>query len=70
MALNKELWDAAGYGKFEQCRALVLQKADINWKNPSEVTAFERKRLASVNFSPQISTVYLADCFKKSADFK
>ena len=38
MAFNKPLFDAAEKGELAQCEALILKKADVNWKNPYLVT--------------------------------
>ena len=37
MAFNEPLYEAAWKGNLDECEALILKNADINWANPDEV---------------------------------
>ena len=54
MALDKPLHEAAKKGELAQCEALILKKADVNWRNPDWVVHYSMKQafchLHSVKF--------------------
>ena len=37
MAFHKLLYEAAGKGLLDECKALILENADVHWKNTKEV---------------------------------
>ena len=37
MAFDKPLYDAARSGKLDECNALIMKKADVNWRNAHNV---------------------------------
>ena len=40
MTFNKPLYRAAGVGKLDECKALLLKNADVNWQNPYAVVHY------------------------------
>ena len=38
--INKKLYDSARDGELAQCEALILKKADVNWRNPDWVVHY------------------------------
>ena len=66
MAFNKPLYDAAESGQLAQCEAAILNNADVNWRNPTEVMKSAMLNFSYINRSVyQFISVDIARCIQR-----